>query len=51
MLKQKLMKRESEPPFKPAVIAADSTFYFDREFTSRTPRGEHIFVLKILGDT
>ncbi|XP_071819465.1 ribosomal protein S6 kinase alpha-2-like isoform X2 [Apostichopus japonicus] len=35
---EKLMKRESEPPFKPAVIAADSTFYFDREFTSRTPR-------------
>lgn len=35
---EKLFKRESEPPFKPAVIGADSTFYFDREFTSRTPR-------------
>jgi len=35
----KLMKREAPPPFKPACARADDAFYFDTEFTSRTPRG------------
>ena len=36
---QKLVKRQIEPPFKPACGRAEDLFYFDREFTSRTPRG------------
>lgn len=36
---QKLFRREIKPPFKPAVGPADDTFYFDKEFTSRTPKG------------
>lgn len=35
----KLYNKEIEPPFKPAVSKADDTFYFDQEFTTRTPRG------------
>ena len=35
----KLYNREIQPPFKPAVAKADDTFYFDQEFTTRTPRG------------
>ncbi|XP_029332309.1 ribosomal protein S6 kinase alpha-1 [Mus caroli] len=35
----KLYRREIKPPFKPAVAQPDDTFYFDTEFTSRTPRG------------
>uniref|UniRef100_A0A7N4P0V1 non-specific serine/threonine protein kinase n=1 Tax=Sarcophilus harrisii TaxID=9305 RepID=A0A7N4P0V1_SARHA len=34
----KLFRREIKPPFKPAVAQPDDTFYFDTEFTSRTPR-------------
>ncbi|XP_042862136.1 ribosomal protein S6 kinase alpha-2-like isoform X2 [Penaeus japonicus] len=34
----KLYNKDSEPPFKPAVSKADDTFYFDQEFTTRTPR-------------
>ena len=37
----KLMKREVPPPFKPACSRPDDAFYFDTEFTSRTPRGGH----------
>jgi len=33
------MKREMNPPFKPAVIQTDDAFYFDPEFTSKTPKG------------
>jgi hypothetical protein len=33
----KLYKREISPPYKPTVHS-DETYYFDREFTSRTPR-------------
>ncbi|ELU03423.1 hypothetical protein CAPTEDRAFT_114622, partial [Capitella teleta] len=36
----KLMKRLVPPPFKPAVSRVDEAFYFDTEFTSRTPKGE-----------
>jgi p90 ribosomal S6 kinase len=36
----KLMKKEIYPPFKPAVSRADDAFYFDKEFTSKTPKGE-----------
>uniref|UniRef100_A0A8C3Y268 non-specific serine/threonine protein kinase n=1 Tax=Catharus ustulatus TaxID=91951 RepID=A0A8C3Y268_CATUS len=35
---QKLYRREIKPPFKPAVGQPDDTFYFDTEFTSRTPK-------------
>ena len=35
----KLMKRTIHPPFKPAVVQTDDAFYFDTEFTSRTPNG------------
>ncbi|NXY77222.1 KS6AA kinase, partial [Glareola pratincola] len=35
----KLYRREIKPPFKPAVGQPDDTFYFDTEFTSRTPKG------------
>ena len=34
---EKLNKREINPPFQPTVHA-DETYYFDREFTSRTPK-------------
>lgn len=33
----KLYKKEITPPYRPPVHA-DETYYFDREFTSRTPR-------------
>ena len=35
----KLMKRDINPPFKPAVVQTDEAFYFDTEFTSKTPKG------------
>ncbi|GCC26816.1 ribosomal protein S6 kinase alpha-1 isoform X3 [Chiloscyllium punctatum] len=34
----KLYRRELKPPFKPAVARPDDTFYFDPEFTERTPK-------------
>lgn len=37
---QKLFRREVKPPFRPAVARPDDTFYFDSEFTSRTPKGQ-----------
>ncbi|XP_049872430.1 ribosomal protein S6 kinase 2 beta isoform X2 [Pectinophora gossypiella] len=33
-----LLKKEVIPPFRPAVSRADDAFYFDSEFTCRTPR-------------
>ncbi|XP_048577450.1 ribosomal protein S6 kinase alpha-2-like isoform X2 [Nematostella vectensis] len=33
-----LYKREIKPPFKPAAGRADDAFYFDPEFTSKTPQ-------------
>ncbi len=33
------MKKELKPPFKPAAGRADDAFYFDPEFTSKTPQG------------
>uniref|UniRef100_A0A0K0ETV1 Ribosomal protein S6 kinase n=1 Tax=Strongyloides venezuelensis TaxID=75913 RepID=A0A0K0ETV1_STRVS len=35
---EKLLKKEIDPPFKPAVIGMDETTYFDSEFTKKTPR-------------
>uniref|UniRef100_A0A3Q3WZ13 non-specific serine/threonine protein kinase n=1 Tax=Mola mola TaxID=94237 RepID=A0A3Q3WZ13_MOLML len=35
----KLFRREIHPPFKPAAGRPDDTFYFDSEFTAKTPRG------------
>ncbi|XP_068073098.1 ribosomal protein S6 kinase alpha-3 isoform X3 [Danio rerio] len=34
----KLFRRESHPPFKPATGRPDDTFYFDPEFTAKTPK-------------
>ena len=36
---KKLVAREVQPPFKPVVNRVDDAFYFDTEFTSRTPKG------------
>ncbi|XP_046977897.1 ribosomal protein S6 kinase 2 beta [Vanessa cardui] len=33
-----LLRKEVVPPFRPAVSRADDAFYFDSEFTCRTPR-------------
>jgi len=38
-VQQKLFKKELKPPFKPAAGRADDAFYFDPEFTSKTPQG------------
>jgi p90 ribosomal S6 kinase len=35
----RLLKKEIQPPFQPTVPVADDAFYFDSEFTARTPRG------------
>lgn len=40
-----LYKKETRPPFKPAVSQEDDAFYFDSEFTCKTPKGDH-FILK-----
>ena len=40
----KLFKREVTPPFKPVVGRVDEAFYFDTEFTSRTPKGGCCYV-------
>lgn len=37
----KLYHKEIHPPFKPAVSRADDAFYFDSEFTSKTPKGSN----------
>ncbi|XP_056313675.1 ribosomal protein S6 kinase alpha-1 isoform X1 [Danio aesculapii] len=34
----KLFRKELPPPFKPAIKKPDDTFYFDSEFTAKTPR-------------
>uniref|UniRef100_A0AAY4EZJ7 Ribosomal protein S6 kinase n=1 Tax=Denticeps clupeoides TaxID=299321 RepID=A0AAY4EZJ7_9TELE len=34
----KLFRREIHPPFKPASGRPDDTFYFDPEFTAKTPK-------------
>lgn len=46
---QKLYRREIKPPFKPAVAQPDDTFYFDTEFTSRTPKGASYIRVVCLG--
>jgi len=33
-----LYEKKLSPPFKPAVSRNDDTYYFDKEFTSRTPK-------------
>ncbi|XP_046353959.1 ribosomal protein S6 kinase alpha-1-like [Haliotis cracherodii] len=35
---ENLFKRAVMPPFKPAVVQTDEVFYFDQEFTNRTPK-------------
>lgn len=37
---QKLYRREIHPPFKPATGRPEDTFYFDPEFTAKTPKGK-----------
>lgn len=44
----KLMRKEIQPPFKPAVSRADDAFYFDKEFTSKTPKGKRIHSMVII---
>ncbi|XP_067848745.1 ribosomal protein S6 kinase alpha-3 isoform X4 [Heptranchias perlo] len=34
----KLCRREIQPPFKPAIGRPEDTFYFDPEFTAKTPK-------------
>ncbi|XP_046849442.1 ribosomal protein S6 kinase 2 beta-like isoform X2 [Xenia sp. Carnegie-2017] len=34
----KLVKKQCKPPFKPAVKRTDDAYYFDKEFTSKTPK-------------
>lgn len=36
-----------KPPFRPAVARPDDTFYFDSEFTSRTPKGQALCLFPI----
>uniref|UniRef100_A0A8C5AUZ6 Ribosomal protein S6 kinase n=1 Tax=Gadus morhua TaxID=8049 RepID=A0A8C5AUZ6_GADMO len=43
----KLFRREIPPPFKPASGRPDDTFYFDPEFTAKTPRGTHTLTLSL----
>lgn len=38
-----LYTKQVIPPFKPAVSRADDAFYFDSEFTSRTPKGTFVY--------
>ncbi|MEE6468735.1 hypothetical protein FKM82_008359, partial [Ascaphus truei] len=33
-----ILKREIQPPFKPATGGPEDTFYFDPEFTAKTPK-------------
>lgn len=33
-----LLSKKIRPPFKPAVCGPEDAFYFDSEFTSKTPR-------------
>uniref|UniRef100_A0ABD2X925 Ribosomal protein S6 kinase n=1 Tax=Trichogramma kaykai TaxID=54128 RepID=A0ABD2X925_9HYME len=35
---QKLYNKEIKPPFKPAVSEDDDAYYFDKEFTCKTPK-------------
>lgn len=44
----KLFSRQIPPPFKPAVTTADDAYYFDTEFTSKTPRGETTLIFRVL---
>lgn len=38
---EKLVMRQVSPPFKPTSNrAGDDTFYFDKQFTAKTPRGK-----------
>ena len=37
---EKLLKRQVAPPFKPVANRVDDAFYFDPQFTSKTPRGQ-----------
>ncbi len=39
---QKLYRKELNPPFQPAVTKSDDTYYFDKEYTSRTPKGKSL---------
>jgi len=35
-----LSQKEIKPPFKPLVNRVDDAFYFDTEFTQKTPKGK-----------
>ena len=35
----KLLRKDIDPPFKPTKTRPEDATYFDKEFTSRTPKG------------
>ena len=39
-----LYRKEIKPPFKPAASREDDAFYFDNEFTCKTPKGRKLFI-------
>jgi len=39
---EKLLKRQIVPPFKPVASRVDDAFYFDKQFTSKTPKGNDV---------
>lgn len=41
---EKLLRKEIEPPYKPAVSRVDDAFYFDAEYTSKTPKGALLII-------
>lgn len=43
----KLYHKQIEPPFKPAVSRADDAYYFDSEFTSKTPKGVYVSLCNV----
>lgn len=43
----RLFKRQVVPPFKPVGNRVDDTFYFDKQFTSKTPRGRIVTGLRV----
>jgi len=45
---EKLLKRQIAPPFKPVASRVDDAFYFDKQFTSKTPKGEETNIILLI---
>lgn len=43
-----LLEKQIEPPYKPAVSRVDDAFYFDTEYTSKTPKGKTLRRYRLL---